>query len=211
MSTQTIPRRDGTFIVGFPGETEDDFEQLLAFLAEARIDRAGCFKYSPVEGARANRLADPVPDEVVQERYERFMAVQGAISAENLQARVGREMTVLVDEMSEDEDGVPVAVARSHADAPDIDGNVLLHAVEAPPGEFIEVLVDCPLEECERRDVKGLYQKARAGDIPEFTGISAPYEAPEKPDLVLKTAESTVDECVDQVLAYLTKRGVLRG
>ncbi len=131
-----------TFIVGFPGETEDDFEQLLEFLEAARIDRAGCFMYSPVEGARANDLAAPVPAEIMQERYQRFMTLQARISAENLQARVGREMTVLVDSMSEDEDGVPITVARSHADAPDIDGNVLLHAVEAPPGEFIEVLVE---------------------------------------------------------------------
>jgi len=80
-----------------------------------------------------------------------------------------------------------------------------------PEGEFVEVLVDCPLEECEKRDVKGLYKKARAGEIPEFTGISAPYEAPEKPELVLKTAEFSVDESVEQVLALLEKRGVLAG
>ena len=78
-----------------------------------------------------------------------------------------------------------------------------------PEGEFVEVLVDCPLDECERRDVKGLYQKARAGEIPEFTGISAPYEPPEKPEIVLKTAESSVDECVAQVLDYLSKKGIL--
>ena len=71
------------------------------------------------------------------------------------------------------------------------------------------MLVDCPLEECEKRDVKGLYEKARAGEIPEFTGISAPYEAPEKPELVLKTAESSVDECVAQVIEYLSDRGLL--
>ena len=80
-----------------------------------------------------------------------------------------------------------------------------------PDGEFIEVLVDCPLEECEKRDVKGLYQKARAGEIPEFTGISAPYEAPEAPELVLKTGESSVDECVAQVIDSLTQRGLLDG
>ena len=80
-----------------------------------------------------------------------------------------------------------------------------------PEGEFLEVLVDCPLEECEKRDVKGLYQKARAGEIPEFTGISAPYEAPAAPELVLKTAESSLDECVEQVLACLEQRGVLSG
>ncbi len=80
-----------------------------------------------------------------------------------------------------------------------------------PEGEFIEVLVDCPLEECEKRDVKGLYQKARAGEIPEFTGISAPYEEPERPELVLKTAESSVEECVEQVIAYLEAKGILAG
>ena len=80
-----------------------------------------------------------------------------------------------------------------------------------PEGEFIEVLVDCPLEECEKRDVKGLYKKARAGEIPEFTGISAPYESPENPELVLKTAESTVEQCVERVLAYLESKGILAG
>ena len=80
-----------------------------------------------------------------------------------------------------------------------------------PEGEFIEVLVDCPLDECERRDVKGLYKKARAGEIPEFTGISAPYEPPEKPELVLKTAECSVEECVEQLIAYLEAKGILAG
>ena len=80
-----------------------------------------------------------------------------------------------------------------------------------PEGEFVEVLADCPLEECEKRDVKGLYQKARAGEIPEFTGISAPYEAPANPELVLKTAESSVDDCVAQIMEYLSKTGVLGG
>ena len=131
-----------TFIVGFPGETEDDFRRLLDFLEAARIDRAGCFQYSPVQGARANALADPVPEEVKAERHARFMEVQARISAENLRAKVGRDMLVLVDAVEEDEDGVPVTVARGPADAPDIDGNVLLHAVEAPAGEFIEVTVE---------------------------------------------------------------------
>ena len=78
-----------------------------------------------------------------------------------------------------------------------------------PDGEFLETLVECPLEECERRDVKGLYAKARAGEIPEFTGISAPYEAPAKPELVLATAEHTLEECADAVVSELEKRGVL--
>ena len=79
-----------------------------------------------------------------------------------------------------------------------------------PGGEFIEILVDCPLEVCEKRDVKGLYQKARAGEIPEFTGISAPYEAPENPELVLHTAKHDIDECVKEVIGYLEKRGILQ-
>ncbi len=108
-----------TFIVGFPGETEDDFRRLLDWLAEARLDRVGCFKYSPVEGAAANALPDPVPDDTKQERYERFMELAGAISAGKLEAKVDRTMRVLVDTV--DEDG---AVARSSADAPEIDGFV---------------------------------------------------------------------------------------
>ena len=78
-----------------------------------------------------------------------------------------------------------------------------------PEGTFVEVMVECPLEECERRDAKGLYKKARAGEIPEFTGISAPFEAPEKPEIVLATAENTVEECASQVLAYLRDAGVV--
>jgi ribosomal protein S12 methylthiotransferase len=108
-----------TFIVGFPGETEDDFRMLLDWLAEARLDRVGCFKYSPVEGAAANTLPGPVPDEVKQERYERFMELAAGISAEKLAARVGRSMRVLVDMVGEDG-----AIARSAADAPEIDGTV---------------------------------------------------------------------------------------
>jgi len=78
-----------------------------------------------------------------------------------------------------------------------------------PAGEFLEIFVDCPIEECEKRDVKGLYSKARAGQIPEFTGISAPYEAPERPELVLRTAESDLDSCAEQVLALLRSRSVI--
>jgi ribosomal protein S12 methylthiotransferase len=108
-----------TFIVGFPGETEQDFELLLEWLRAARLDRVGCFKYSPVEGAAANALPDPVPDPVKQERWERFMAVAAEISAEKLAAKVGRRMRVLVDSVDRKE-----AVARSAADAPEIDGTV---------------------------------------------------------------------------------------
>ena len=78
-----------------------------------------------------------------------------------------------------------------------------------PAGEFLEIFVDCPIEECEKRDVKGLYRKARAGQIPEFTGISAPYEAPERPELVLRTAEHDLESCADQILVLLRGRGII--
>ncbi|MGC9456146.1 MAG: 30S ribosomal protein S12 methylthiotransferase RimO [Halothiobacillaceae bacterium] len=126
-----------TFIVGFPGETEDDFEQLLDFLREARLDRVGCFTYSPVEGAAANALPDPVPEDVKQERLARFMEVQAQISAEKLADKVGQVLTVLVDEV--DEEG---AIARSPADAPEIDGNVFVDgATDLAPGDFVQVRV----------------------------------------------------------------------
>ncbi len=104
-----------TFVVGFPGETEEDFQILLDWLVEAQLDRVGCFTYSSVEGATANDLPDHVPEEIKQERYERFMQVQQQISAAKLQKRIGQTMTVLVDSL---EDEYPVAVARSYADAP---------------------------------------------------------------------------------------------
>ena len=102
-----------TFIVGFPGETEQDFELLLDWLREAQLDRVGCFKYSPVDGAAANALPDPVPDEVKQERWERFMAVVAAISAQKLAAKVGQRMQVLVDTV--DEHGGHRALDRGRA------------------------------------------------------------------------------------------------
>jgi ribosomal protein S12 methylthiotransferase len=126
-----------TFIVGFPGETEDDFQYLLDWMSEAQLDRVGCFQYSPVEGARANDLPDAVPDEVKQDRWERFMAHQQEISAGRLAGKVGREIDVLVDEV--DEDGV---VGRSMGDAPEIDGNVFVSsdcAVKA--GDMLRVRV----------------------------------------------------------------------
>jgi ribosomal protein S12 methylthiotransferase len=116
-----------TFIVGFPGETEQDFQLLLDWLAEARLDRVGCFRYSPVEGAAANALPDPVPQEVQQERYERFMELAARISAEKLAEKVGRRMRVLVDTVGEEG-----AVARTTADAPEIDGTVRI----ARPGRL---------------------------------------------------------------------------
>ena len=124
-----------TFIVGFPGETEQDFQLLLDWLGEARLDRVGCFRYSPVEGAAANVLPEHVPDEVKDERYERFMLLASAISNEKLAAKVGRTMRVLVDTV--DEDG---AVARSAADAPEIDGTVrIAQSGAARPGDWVDV------------------------------------------------------------------------
>jgi len=126
-----------TFIVGFPGETEAEFQYLLDFLQEAQLDRVGCFKYSPVDGASANALPDPVPEELKQERWERFMAVQQEISAARLQAKIGSEIEVLVDEIHEDH-----AVGRSQADAPDIDGVVwLAHPEDLEVGDIVTVTV----------------------------------------------------------------------
>ena len=124
-----------TFIVGFPGETEADFEQLLEFLEAARLDRVGCFAYSPVAGAAANALPGQVPETLREERLERFMAVQAAISREKLAGRVGQRLTVLVDEVQEEQ-----VIARSYADAPEIDGSVIVPGPwELDPGDFIEV------------------------------------------------------------------------
>ena len=126
-----------TFIVGFPGETEADFEQLLEFIDEAQLDRVGCFAYSPVHGAAANELPDPVPEDVKEERRERFMIRQAEISRAKLAARVGQSLTVLVDEVLEDQ-----VIARSHADAPEIDGTVIIDGPwDLAPGDFIEVKV----------------------------------------------------------------------
>jgi ribosomal protein S12 methylthiotransferase len=108
-----------TFIVGFPGETEEEFDELLAFLREAQLDRVGCFKYEPVRGAAANDIALPVPDEVKAERYARFMAEQQQISAKKLQRKVGRREKVIIDRL---ENGG--AVGRTRGDAPEIDGVV---------------------------------------------------------------------------------------
>ena len=124
-----------TFIVGFPGETDDDFEQLLDFINEAQLDRVGCFQYSPVNGARANELPDPVPAEVMAEREHAFMQLQAEISRNRLQAKIGSVQQVLVDAV--DEDG---AIARSFADAPEIDGQVyVLDGQHLEPGDLVEV------------------------------------------------------------------------
>jgi len=126
-----------TFIVGFPGETEAEFEELLEFLEEAQLDRVGCFKYSPVEGATANALPDHVSDEVMEDRLQRFMEVQAKISADKLQARIGQEYLILVDEVN----GLGI-VGRSYMDAPEVDGKVYLSDdFDAEPGDLLWVQV----------------------------------------------------------------------
>lgn len=137
-----------TFIVGFPGETEEDFQHLLGFLEEAQLDRVGCFAYSPVAGAAANGLPAPVPDEVKEERLARFMEVQARISADRLAAKVGGREIVLVDEVVEEG-----AVARSRADAPEIDGQVFIDgATHLEVGQFAEVVI----EEADEHDMWGV-------------------------------------------------------
>jgi len=127
-----------TFIVGFPGETESEFEALLDFLEEAQLDRVGCFKYSPVDGASANLLERHVPEEIKEERLQKFMEMQARISHKKLQAKVGQTLTVLVD--SHDGD---YAIARSTADAPDIDGKVFLRDGKLlKPGDFVDVKIE---------------------------------------------------------------------
>ena len=126
-----------TFIVGFPGETDRDFETLLDFVREAQLDRVGCFQYSPVKGAKANDLPDHVPEAVKQERWERFMALQQEISTAKLQQKIGRKIQILIDEV--DAEG---AIGRSHADAPEIDGKVFLDgAHDLNPGDMVEAVV----------------------------------------------------------------------
>ena len=126
-----------TFSVGFPGETDRDFETLLDFVREAQLDRVGCFQYSPVKGAKANDLPDHVPEAVKQERWERFMALQQEISTAKLQQKIGRKIQILIDEA--DAEG---AIGRSHADAPEIDGKVFLDgAPDLNPGDMVEAVV----------------------------------------------------------------------
>jgi ribosomal protein S12 methylthiotransferase len=126
-----------TFIVGFPGETEAEFSELLEFLQEAQLDRVGCFQYSPVNGAKANELPNPIADDVKEERYHRFMQVQAEISRSKLSSKVGTQQVVIIDEVTDEQ-----ISARSMSDAPEIDGLVFL-----PPhddvnvGEFVEVTI----------------------------------------------------------------------
>jgi ribosomal protein S12 methylthiotransferase len=127
-----------TFIVGFPGETDSDFELLLDFLQQARLDRVGCFTYSPVEGARANQLEGAVPNEVMEERWHRFMQTQAVISRERLQAKVGSTIEALVDQVD-----MQGAVARSQSDAPEIDGVVQIRdGQRLEPGNLVRVFVE---------------------------------------------------------------------
>jgi ribosomal protein S12 methylthiotransferase len=126
-----------TFIVGFPGESQAEFEELLNFIEQAQLDRVGCFAYSPVAGASANALPNPVPEEVKEERRARFMAAQEKISAARVSAKVGRTLTVLVDEVRSD-----AVVARSAADAPEIDGSVYIeNSKRLKSGEFAQVRI----------------------------------------------------------------------
>ncbi len=131
-----------TFIVGFPGETEDDFKMLLDFMEEAQLDRVGCFAYSAVDGAAANALPDPVAEEIKQERLSRFMEVQERISAAKVAAKIGSLQTVLVDELTKDDDGNVIAIARTKSDAPEIDGIVYLQDADGlNPGDFVDVQI----------------------------------------------------------------------
>lgn len=133
-----------TFIVGFPGETEEDFEMLLDWLRETRIERAGCFQYEPVKGAKANEIENQIPDEVKQIRWERFMEVQQEISKKLAQAKVGKTLECIIDEIGEpDEDGMVGADARSKADAPEIDGTVYLRDANGlKPGDIVKVKIE---------------------------------------------------------------------
>ena len=128
-----------TFIVGFPGETEEDFQMLLDFLKEAQLDRVGCFKFSPVEGALATEMADQVPEDVKEERFHRFMQLQQEISAERLKQKIGQTLDVIVDEI--DDEGI---IGRTKADAPEVDGLVYIENLSGAPvkvGEFIKVTI----------------------------------------------------------------------
>ena len=128
-----------TFIVGFPGETEEDFQMLLDFLKEAQLDRVGCFKFSPVEGAPATEMADQVPEDVKEERFHRFMQLQQEISAERLKQKIGQTLDVIVDEI--DDKGI---IGRTKADAPEVDGLVYienLSGTSVKVGEFIKVTI----------------------------------------------------------------------
>ncbi|MBA3878566.1 MAG: 30S ribosomal protein S12 methylthiotransferase RimO [Sphingobium sp.] len=139
-----------TFVVGFPGETEDDFAYLMDWLEEAQLDRVGAFRFEPVEGAAANALPDPVPEEVKEERYARLMALTARISAEKLAAKVGRTLPVIIDLVDDETGG---ATGRSQADAPEIDGEVHLRdAGQLAPGDIVPVVI----EDADEHDLYGV-------------------------------------------------------
>ena len=143
-----------TFVVGFPGESEEDFQYLLDWLDEAQLDRVGAFRFEPVEGAAANALDGALPEEVKEERYQRLMEKTAAISAARLQAKIGRTLPVIIDEMGEaDEDGDIGATARSQADAPEIDGNVFLRNVDS--AVKVGDIIDVTIEEADEHDLYG--------------------------------------------------------
>jgi len=126
-----------TFIAGFPGETDAEFEELLQFIEEAQLDRVGCFAYSPVEGAKANELPDPVPEKVREQRRGRLMKLQEIISTRRLKQKLGKTVKVLIDEIAEEG-----AIARSSADAPEIDGRVIIAKPgELKPGDWAQVKI----------------------------------------------------------------------
>ncbi|NJM50176.1 MAG: 30S ribosomal protein S12 methylthiotransferase RimO [Sphingomonadales bacterium] len=148
-----------SFVVGFPGESEADFEYLLDWLDEAQLDRVGAFRFEPVEGAQANALDGALPEEVKEERYQRIMAKTAAISAAKLQAKVGRTLPVIIDEVGEaDEEGSIGATGRSQADAPEIDGHVYLRdvAVDLRPGAIVHVAI----EDADEHDLYGAVVQA---------------------------------------------------
>lgn len=144
-----------SFVVGFPGETEADFQYLLDWLEEAQLDRVGAFRFEPVEGAAANALPDPVPEAVKEERYQRIMEATARISEAKLAAKVGRVLPVIIDEVGEpDDEGSVGATARSQADAPEIDGNVFLRDVSSnlKPGDIINAMI----EDSDEHDLYGV-------------------------------------------------------
>lgn len=144
-----------TFIVGFPGETEAEFNLLLDFLKEAKLDRVGCFQYSPVEGAKANEIPNAIAPEIKQERYERFMELQAKISLEKQTAKIGRTFDVLID--AKDDEGY---IGRTYADAPDIDGLVYVDSeTELKPGQMVSVLID----DADEYDLSGFHLVAVGG------------------------------------------------
>ena len=146
-----------SFVVGFPGETEADFNYLLQWLAEAKLDRVGAFRFEPVAGASANNLPGAVPEEIKEERFARLMELTARVSAEKLQSKIGRTLPVIIDEVGEpDEDGDIGATGRSQADAPEIDGNVFLRNVDAAvqQGDIVQAVI----EDADEHDLFGAIQ-----------------------------------------------------